>query len=257
MDIGQGNWQPEGCVGGLRDTGRRWGRCMQRTARQIWETMLVSRSSIRHTPTVHLESGPLLSTCSAHLGSGLTHSLLVCLNRVVTGWARAVMTTVAGLAVPEASRPLPGTPRASTHLPLGGQSPKISMLATSNIDAIVGTYLYYKSLIILKFKCNWHLVFLLATSDNSTQVQGSLGGQTQWPAPTNTVTAPAAACPEGRPVWQAGELAPRQRTSPQGHARWCVATLPPGGRVEEGAPPGPAPHDPTALLLPPHSLRPF
>ncbi|KAF6361742.1 hypothetical protein mRhiFer1_009968 [Rhinolophus ferrumequinum] len=158
------------------------------------------------------------------------------------------MTTVAGLALPEASRPLPGTPRTSTHLPLGRQSPKISMLATSNTDAIVGTYLYYKSLIVLKFKCNWHLVFLFATSDNSTQVQGALGGKTQWPAPTNTVTAPA---------WQAGELAPRQRDSPPRHARWCVATLPPGERVEEGAPPGPAPHDPTALLLPPHSLRPF
>lgn len=64
------------------------------------------------------------------------------------------------------------------------------MVTTSNIDAILGTCLYYYKvfIVVLKFKFNWHLVLSFEKSDRSNL--GDLWvDKSQWPTPINTVTA--------------------------------------------------------------------
>lgn len=161
------------------------------------------------------------------------------------------------------------------------------MVTTSNLDAILWTYLYSKVVIVvLIFKFKWHLEFLFEKSDNSTQTQGSLGGHISWPTPTNTASAPAAACREGRPEQQAGDLPARQRDFSPGQASippartagdsnemvpGCITLREEGdgrypSRPSSSGPhsPAPSPSLPTALLLrnptqpgPIHSLREF
>lgn len=139
------------------------------------------------------------------------------------------------------------------------------MVITSNIDAILGICLYYKVfIVVLIFKFNWHLVLSFEKSENSTQPQGSLCGQISV---VHTHHSPAAAGEKrgqsSRPeTWPHCQRDFSLASTPQQgllgtQVRLCVAGLPSGRRMKEGAPAGPASQDLIALHLLPRSLQPF